>query len=416
MNVIHPETKSLAEHFLPEGETERTFKAGSEEFAALERTATAKSKFYLLNQHPKFGAKEVTSITVKRVLERDGNKLNEEEIDIDYAIGEKLAEVHEIAERKDKQHGEPSITRKEIEEKHKGRTSKKILEDDGKADKNFLRQEIERIGQYLNQGEIPKGEYDRLMLKNSKKLFELLERDLPLLEQQKDYENLRKVLNEMKKMYDNMQTKQRYIKVHLRYNEKEFQGFKTTSDEITAKWVIDNMRNKDLKNLQNKLIEQAKDKLKTWKEEEKSNESVCEKTIIEKYKRIMLKSQISTFIEKQDIRKLEREGLHELLGSEEIRKHYEQIKHSMTGYKLRKLRKLLQHDYNLKKQVLKQLLAISQKNKQLRLVDDKTNSIEERIAHLNNKRVNVLKPMDDDLALKQATIQEYENRLPSSMR
>jgi hypothetical protein len=89
MNVTNEETKLVAERFLPQEETERAFEAGSAEFAALAQTPTAKSKFYLLAQHPEaFGGKEVTSITVKRVFERGGHKLREPQIDIVYAIGD----------------------------------------------------------------------------------------------------------------------------------------------------------------------------------------------------------------------------------------------------------------------------------------------------------------------------------------
>jgi hypothetical protein len=83
-NVVNEETKSVAESFLPAGETERTFEAGSEEFAAIARTATAKSKFHLLKDH--FPNREVKSITVKRVLEKD----KEMRLDIVYEIGERF--------------------------------------------------------------------------------------------------------------------------------------------------------------------------------------------------------------------------------------------------------------------------------------------------------------------------------------
>jgi hypothetical protein len=96
-HIVNEGTKSVAERFLPAGETERTFKAGSEEFDALARTPTAKSKFHLLAQHPEaFGDKKVTSITVKRIFERDGEQLSEEQIDINYTIGPKRVILDEI--------------------------------------------------------------------------------------------------------------------------------------------------------------------------------------------------------------------------------------------------------------------------------------------------------------------------------
>ncbi len=91
MNVANEVTKAVAERLLPQGEIQRIFQAGNENFDALARTPLAKSKFYLLKDHPEvFGDKQATSITVKRVFEREGKKLDHEEIDINYTIGEKL--------------------------------------------------------------------------------------------------------------------------------------------------------------------------------------------------------------------------------------------------------------------------------------------------------------------------------------
>jgi len=77
--ISNNNTLKTVEQCLPQGVTECTFEAGSKEFDQLAHTETAKSKFYLLSQHPEaFGKKQITSITVKR--ERNGD------INIDYTI------------------------------------------------------------------------------------------------------------------------------------------------------------------------------------------------------------------------------------------------------------------------------------------------------------------------------------------
>jgi hypothetical protein len=83
-NIINENTGHIAEILLGEIQ-QKTFKIGSNEFNAIKRTATAKSKFYLLEQHSEaFRGKQVTSITVIRN--------NEGEIDIDYAISDHLSD------------------------------------------------------------------------------------------------------------------------------------------------------------------------------------------------------------------------------------------------------------------------------------------------------------------------------------
>jgi cell fate (sporulation/competence/biofilm development) regulator YlbF (YheA/YmcA/DUF963 family) len=78
-NIVNGSTEHIAEILLGEN-LQKTFKAGSNEFNAIKDTATAKSKFYLLDQHREdFRGKQVTSMTVIRN--------NNGGIDINYAIG-----------------------------------------------------------------------------------------------------------------------------------------------------------------------------------------------------------------------------------------------------------------------------------------------------------------------------------------
>jgi hypothetical protein len=76
-HIENQETRSTVDLFLPAGTDEHTFEKGRDEFLALAGTPTAQSKFYLLAQHQKaLGQKEVTSITVERLLDDDDIDIN----------------------------------------------------------------------------------------------------------------------------------------------------------------------------------------------------------------------------------------------------------------------------------------------------------------------------------------------------
>ena len=78
-NIVNESTQNMAEVLLG-ADQEKTFKVGSNEFNVMKKTATAKSKFYLLSQHPEaFRGKQVTSITIRRT--------DDDKIEVNYEIG-----------------------------------------------------------------------------------------------------------------------------------------------------------------------------------------------------------------------------------------------------------------------------------------------------------------------------------------
>ncbi len=78
-NVVNESSQNMAEVLLG-ADQEKTFKVGSNEFNVMKSTATAKSKFYLLSQHPEaFPRKQVTSITIRRT--------DDDKIEVNYEIG-----------------------------------------------------------------------------------------------------------------------------------------------------------------------------------------------------------------------------------------------------------------------------------------------------------------------------------------
>jgi hypothetical protein len=89
--ITNEDTKNTVELFFPEEkgkdglvkEREKTFLAGTDAFIALAGTSTARSKFYLLAQHPEiFKGKKVTSITVIRHPDK--------KVAIEYEFGSQL--------------------------------------------------------------------------------------------------------------------------------------------------------------------------------------------------------------------------------------------------------------------------------------------------------------------------------------